>query len=121
MLVASGATLGRHLVYCKLLRAGYIVQRHPARWLLRPAEDPAQVWAAWGQAQPSQLQESNQQSNQQQQLPGALQLSEDDGSLPAPLPIITPVAAGAGAAAVGGTPSAKRPLRVSAADGNEDA
>ena len=83
LLVASGATLGRHLVYCKLLRAGYIVQRHPARWLLRLAEDPAQVWAAWGQAQPSQLQESNQQSNQQQQLPGA---GGGDAAPPSTLP-----------------------------------
>ena len=40
--------MDRYLVFCKLLRAGYIVQRHPARWLLKPSEDPATAWAGWG-------------------------------------------------------------------------
>lgn len=50
LMLATGVSMDRYLVFCKLLRAGYIVQRHPARWLLRPGEGPVQAWAGWGQA-----------------------------------------------------------------------
>lgn len=48
LLAGVGVPVDRYLVFCKLLRAGYIVQRHPARWLLKPTEDPAAPWAGWG-------------------------------------------------------------------------
>jgi hypothetical protein len=56
-MLGSGVPLDRYLVFCKLLRAGYIVQRHPARWVLGPREDLAQAWAGWGQKQQSQQQQ----------------------------------------------------------------
>ena len=56
LMLGSGVPLDRYLVFCKLLRAGYIVQRHPARWVLGPREDLAQAWAGWGQQQQSQQQ-----------------------------------------------------------------
>lgn len=48
--MGAGVGLDRYLVFCKLLRAGYIVQRHPARWALKPGEEPAAIWGAWGRA-----------------------------------------------------------------------
>ncbi|PRW45365.1 tRNA-splicing endonuclease subunit Sen54 [Chlorella sorokiniana] len=48
LLAGAGVPVDRYLVFCKLLRAGYIVQRHPARWLLKPTEDPTAPWAGWG-------------------------------------------------------------------------
>ena len=35
LMLGSGVPLDRYLVFCKLLRAGYIVQRHPARFQSR--------------------------------------------------------------------------------------
>lgn len=50
-MVSCGVPLNVYLVFAKLLRAGYIVTRHPARWALGPADDLAAVAAAahaWG-------------------------------------------------------------------------
>ena len=47
-MAGAGVPADRYLVFCKLLRAGYIVQRHPARWMLKPTDDPAAAWAGWG-------------------------------------------------------------------------
>ena len=33
------------LVYCKLMRAGYIVQRHPFTWVVKSSETPTQIWS----------------------------------------------------------------------------
>ncbi|KAL4437793.1 hypothetical protein ABPG77_005705 [Micractinium sp. CCAP 211/92] len=51
LMVSCGVPLDVYLVFAKLLRAGYIVTRHPARWALGPADDLAAVAAAahaWG-------------------------------------------------------------------------
>lgn len=53
LMVACGVPMDRYLVFAKLLRAGYIVTRHPARWALGPADDLATAAAAaraWGRA-----------------------------------------------------------------------
>jgi hypothetical protein len=76
LMATAGVTLERYLVFCKLLRAGYIVQRHPARWQLKPGEDTARLWAGWGCPPPGaaggeQGQQQQQQHLEQQQ--GALQ------------------------------------------------
>ena len=47
LLLARGLGMDLYLVYCKLMRAGYIVQRHPARWVLKPSERPQLVWGKW--------------------------------------------------------------------------
>jgi hypothetical protein len=47
LLAAAGVPHDAYLVYCKLARAGLIAQRAPARWALRPAERPQDVWPRW--------------------------------------------------------------------------
>jgi tRNA-splicing endonuclease subunit sen54 N-term len=41
----TGVTMDMYLVYCKLMRAGYIVQRHPFTWVVKNSESPTQIWS----------------------------------------------------------------------------
>ena len=79
-MLGSGVPLDRYLVFCKLLRAGYIVQRHPARWVLGPREDLAQAWAGWGQKQQSQQQQQELQPGGAAAAAAALQPAPAGGS-----------------------------------------
>ena len=47
LMVSTGFGLDVYLVFCKLVRAGYIVQRHPARWMAGPREDLRSIWEHW--------------------------------------------------------------------------
>ncbi|KAI3425099.1 hypothetical protein D9Q98_008477 [Chlorella vulgaris] len=88
LMLTTGVALDRYLVFCKLLRAGYIVQRHPARWLLRPGEDPGQAWAGWGQAPAAPLEAAGGQ--QQQQQPKQQKVMQQTTAMPASLPAARP-------------------------------
>lgn len=87
-MLTTGVALDRYLVFCKLLRAGYIVQRHPARWLLRPGEDPGQAWAGWGQAPAAPLEAAGRQ--QQQQQPKQQKVMQQTTATPASPPAARP-------------------------------
>ncbi|KAG7667495.1 hypothetical protein Ndes2526B_g03498 [Nannochloris sp. 'desiccata'] len=45
LMVANGVSMDMYLVYCKLMRAGYIVQRHPFTWVVKNSESPTQIWS----------------------------------------------------------------------------
>ncbi|KAL6782333.1 hypothetical protein ACKKBG_A06385 [Auxenochlorella protothecoides x Auxenochlorella symbiontica] len=47
LMLGAGVGIDLYLVFCKLTRAGYIAQRHPARWIAGPGEDLGAVWARW--------------------------------------------------------------------------
>lgn len=47
ILLNTGYDEDTYLVFCKLLRAGYVVQRHPGRWFLTPGEDHKAIWRLW--------------------------------------------------------------------------
>ncbi|KAG2436905.1 hypothetical protein HXX76_006424 [Chlamydomonas incerta] len=49
LMVSEGVPLERYLLYSGLSRSGYLVLRHPSRWLLRREERPEQIWGygAW--------------------------------------------------------------------------
>jgi len=46
LMVAKGLSMDMYLVYCKLMRAGYIVQRHPFTWVVKNSESPTQIWSS---------------------------------------------------------------------------
>jgi hypothetical protein len=45
LMLANGFSMDMYLVYCKLMRAGYIVQRHPFAWVVKNSESPTQIWS----------------------------------------------------------------------------
>ncbi|KAG2494854.1 hypothetical protein HYH03_007094 [Edaphochlamys debaryana] len=51
LMMSVGVPLERFLLFSALSRSGYLVQRHPSRWLLERGEEPGQVWGggAWAQ------------------------------------------------------------------------
>eukprot|EP00887_Chlorella_sp_A99_P000001 scaffold16.g1.t1 len=75
LMVGSGVPMAHYLIYCKLMRAGYVVQRHPARFVVPAGEDIRDMWAARGgapldtpqQQEGGQEQEAARQQQQQQQ------------------------------------------------------
>lgn len=50
LMVGAGVGMDLYQVFCKLTRAGYIAQRHPARWIAGPREDLPAIWAHWREA-----------------------------------------------------------------------
>lgn len=52
-MVFAGVSIAQYQVYCHLVRAGYIVTRYPAIWVLNDAQHPHQIW---GDGQTSALQ-----------------------------------------------------------------
>ncbi|GLI69568.1 hypothetical protein VaNZ11_014204 [Volvox africanus] len=49
LMISMGIPLERYMLYSSLSRSGYLVMRHPSRWLLGREEQPEQVWGsgAW--------------------------------------------------------------------------
>eukprot|EP00798_Chlamydomonas_sp_ICE-L_P000100 gene100-5510_t len=49
MMLGLGISMERYIVSSKLQRSGYLVMRHPSRWVLQPNESPRSIWkSAWG-------------------------------------------------------------------------
>ncbi len=44
LMIENGVTMDMFVVYCKLMRSGYIVQRHPFAWVVKSSESPRQIW-----------------------------------------------------------------------------
>jgi hypothetical protein len=44
LMIETGVSMDMFVVYCKLVRAGYIVQRHPFTWVVKNSESPTQIW-----------------------------------------------------------------------------
>ncbi|GIL74946.1 hypothetical protein Vretimale_2567 [Volvox reticuliferus] len=49
LMISMGVSMERYMLYSSLSRSGYLVMRHPSRWLLGREEQPEQVWGsgAW--------------------------------------------------------------------------
>lgn len=61
LMAGIGVSMEQYLIYCKLARCGYIVQRHPAHFVLSISEAPMEIWSNWQQpgAQPQQEQQQH--------------------------------------------------------------
>ena len=82
LMLTTGVSMDRYLVFCKLLRAGYIVQRHPARWLLRPGQDLAHAGAGLDRAPAAAASSADQQQQQQQVVSGTESSAPGSSTLP---------------------------------------
>lgn len=54
LLISSNIDEPSYQVFCKLLRAGYIVQRHPSKFWIKPSDNPRVIWHRW-YAEPSEV------------------------------------------------------------------
>ncbi|GAX72760.1 hypothetical protein CEUSTIGMA_g216.t1 [Chlamydomonas eustigma] len=47
LLMSTGMSMDRYLVYSHLQRNGYLVMRHPSYWVLSSDMHPSEVWQSW--------------------------------------------------------------------------